>query len=212
MKRSTQIGLAAAGVVLVATYWSLSGGETDDSLIYSNLSECRAANLLGSSQCEQRFNEASANHLRDAKKFTSSAACEQEYGASGCQSAVWNNAQVFIPALAGIMLARQFMSGGGAAQPLLPPTSAACPPGTRQPGSGRPECEQPARSSSSSSSSSSGGYYGGSSSRSRAYTTTSGQAMVARNISSTGMASTPSVASRGGFGSSSRSYSSHSSS
>ena len=208
MKRSTQIGLAAAGVVLVATYWSLSGGETDDSLIYNNLAECRAANQLSASQCEQRFNEASANHLRDAKKFTSSASCEQEFGASGCQSAVWNNAQVFIPALAGIMLARQFMSGGGAAQALLPPTSSACPPGTRQAGSGRPECEQPARSSSSSS----GGYYGGSSSRSRAYTTTSGQAMVARNISSTGMASTPSVASRGGFGSSSRSFFSSSSS
>jgi uncharacterized protein YgiB involved in biofilm formation len=207
MKRSTQIGLAAVGVVLVATYWSLSGGETDDSLVYNNVAECRAANQLSASQCEQRFNEASANHLRDAKKFTSSASCEQEFGASGCQSATWNNAQVFIPALAGIMLARQFMSGGGAAQALLPPTSSACPPGTRQPGSGRPECEQPARSSSSS-----GGYYGGSSSRSRAYTTTSGQAMVARNISSTGMASTPSVASRGGFGSSSRSFSSFSSS
>ena len=208
MKRSTQIGLAAAGVVLVATYWSLSGGETDDSLIYNNLGECRAANQLSASQCEQRFNEASANHMRDAKKFTSSASCEQEFGSGGCQSAVWNGAQVFIPALAGIMLARQFMSGGGAAQPLLPPTSSACPPGTRQPGSGRPECEQPARSSSSSS----GGYYGGSSSRSRAYTTTSGRAMVARNISSTGMASTPSVASRGGFGSTSRSFFSSSSS
>lgn len=210
MKRSTQIGLAAAGVVLVASYWSLSGGETDDSLIYSNVAECRAANQLTASQCEQRFNEASANHLRDAKKFGSTAACEQEYGSGGCQSAVWNNAQVAIPALAGIMLARQFMSGGGAAQPLLPPTNSACPPGTRQPGSPRPECQQPTRTSSSSSGSS--GYYGGSSSRSRAYTTTSGQAMVARNISSTGMASTPSVASRGGFGSSSRSYSSHSSS
>ncbi len=208
MKRSTQIGLAAAGVVLVATYWSLSGGETEDSLVYNNVAECRAANQLSASQCEQRFNEASANHLRDTKKFTSTAACEQEFGSGGCQSAVWNGAQVVIPALAGIMLARQFMSGGGAAQPLLPPTSAACPPGTRQPGSPRPECQQ--QQPRSSSSSSSGGYYGGSSSR--AYTTTSGQAMVARNISSTGMASTPSVASRGGFGSSSRSFSSSSSS
>jgi uncharacterized protein YgiB involved in biofilm formation len=205
MKRSTQIGLAAAGVVLVATYWSLSGGEAEDSLIYNNLSECRAANQLSASQCEQRFNEASANHLRDAKKFTSSASCEQEFGAGSCQNAVWNGAQVFIPALAGIMLARQFMQGGGAAQPLLPPTSAACPPGSRQPGSGRPECER----SSGSSSSSSGGGGGG---RSRAYTTTAGQALVARNISSTGMARTPSVASRGGFGSTSRSFSSFSSS
>jgi len=211
MKRSTQIGLAAVGVVLVASYWSLSGGETDDSLIYSNVAECRAGNQLSASQCEQRFNEAAANHLREARKFGSTAACEQEYGSGGCQSAVWNGAQGAFPALAGIMRARQLRAGGGAAQPLLPPTSPACPPGTRQPGSGRPECEQPARSASSSSSSS-GGYYGGSSSRSRAYTTTSGQAMVARNISSTGMASTPSVASRGGFGSSSRSYSSSSSS
>ena len=219
MKRSTQIGLAAAGVVMVATYWSLSGGESEDSLVYSNLAECRAANQLSASQCEQRFNEASANHLRDAKKFTSSDACEQEFGSGGCQSAVWNGAQVFIPALAGIMLARQFMSGGGTAQPLLPPTNAACPPGTRQPGSGRPECEQPTRTSSSSSSSSrtsSSSYWGDSSDsssrRSRAYTTTSGQALVARGGSSTGSVSSPSVASRGGFGSTSRSLSSSSSS
>ena len=61
MKRSTQIGLAAVGVVLVASYWSLSGGETEDSLIYGNVAECRAANQLGASQCEQRFNEAAAN-------------------------------------------------------------------------------------------------------------------------------------------------------
>jgi len=111
MKRSTQIGLAAAGVVMVATYWSLSGGESEDSLVYSNLAECRAANQLSTSQCEQRFNEASANHLREAKKFTSSASCEQEFGSGGCQSAVWNNAQVFIPALAGIMLARGWPLG-----------------------------------------------------------------------------------------------------
>jgi hypothetical protein len=30
MKRSTQIGLAAAGVVLVATVWSLSGDDDDE--------------------------------------------------------------------------------------------------------------------------------------------------------------------------------------
>lgn len=203
MKRSTQIGLAAVGVVLVATGWSLFGGsdKEEESLVYNSLGECRAGGQLSASQCEQRFNEASANHLRDAKKFTSNANCETEYGAGSCRSSVWNGAQVFIPALAGIMLARGLAQGGGAAQPLLPPTQQACPPGSQQ-----PECQQ-ARSSSSSSG---GGYSGGS--RSRAYSTTSGQALVARNVSSTGVASVPSVASRGGFGSTARSFSSSSSS
>jgi len=203
MKRSTQIGLAAVGVVLVATTWSLIGGkDEEESLVYNSLAECRAAGQLSATQCEQRFNEASANHLRDAKKFTSNANCETEYGAGSCRSSTWNNAQVFIPALAGIMLARGLAQGGGAAQPLLPPTQQACPRGSQQ-----PECQQ-ARSSSSSS----GSGYSSGGSRSRAYSTTAGQALVARNVSSTGVASVPSVASRGGFGSTARSFSSSSSS
>lgn len=201
MKRSSQIGLAAVGVVLVAIAWPRSEDDVEDTLVYNSLADCRAAGQMSGSQCEQRFNEASANQLRDAKKFTSTSACEAEYGSGSCQSAVWNGAQVVVPALAGIMLARSFAQGGGAAQPLLPPTRQACPPG-----SVAEECQQ-ARSSSSASS---GG--GGSSGSSRAYSTTAGQALVARNVSSTGVASMPSAASRGGFGSTSRSYSSSSSS
>ncbi|HEY5796541.1 MAG TPA: DUF1190 domain-containing protein [Bosea sp. (in: a-proteobacteria)] len=205
MKRSTQIGLAAAGVVLVATIWANSGPDEEDSLVYNNLAECRAGGQLSSSQCEQRFNEASANHLRDAKKFTSTSSCEAEYGSGSCQSAVWNGAQVIVPALAGIMLARSLAQGGGTAQPLLPPTRQACPPG-----SPAQECQQ-ARSSSSSGGS--GGYGGrsSSSSSSRAYSTTSGAALVARSGTVSGVSST-STTSRGGFGSTSRSYSSSSSS
>jgi uncharacterized protein YgiB involved in biofilm formation len=207
MKRSTQIGLAAAGVVLVATIWANSGPDEEDSLVYNNLAECRAGGQLSSSQCEQRFNEASANHLRDAKKFTSTSACEAEYGSGSCQSAVWNGAQVIVPALAGIMLARSLAQGGGVAQPLLPPTRQACPPG-----SPAQECQQ-ARSSSSGSSGGSGSYgsRSSSSSSSRAYSTTSGAALVARSGTVSG-ASSASTVSRGGFGSTSRSYSSSSSS
>ncbi len=205
MKRSTQIGLAAAGVVLVATIWG-SGREeaTEDSLVYNSLADCRAGGQLTSTQCEQRFNEATANHLRDAKKFSSTSACEAEYGSGSCRSAVWNGASVVVPALAGFMLARSFAQGGGAAQPLLPPTREACPPG-----SAAPECQE-ARSSSGSSS---GGYGGrGSSSSSRAYSTTSGAAVVARSGSSPGVVTTTSTTSRGGFGSTARSFSSSSSS
>jgi len=202
MKRSTQIGLAAAGILLVATYWGRSGSQqqSEESLVYANLAECRAGGQLTSTQCEQRFNEATANHLRDAKKFTSTSACETEYGSGSCRSAVWNGAQVVVPALAGFMLARSLAQGGGAAQPLLPPTQQAC----------APECQQ-ARSSSSGSS---GGGYGGrgSSSSARAYSTTSGAALVARSGSSPGVATTTTTTSRGGFGSTARSYSSSSSS
>jgi len=204
MKRSTQIGLAAAGVLLVATYWGRSGSQdqAEDSLVYNNIAECRAGGQLTSTQCDQRFREASANHLRDAKKFTSTSACETEYGSGSCQSAVWNGAQVIVPALAGFMLARSLAQGGGAAQPLLPPTRQACPPG-----SPAQECQQ-ARSSSSGSGSSFGGR-GGSSAR--AYSTTSGAALVARSGSSPGVTTTTTT-SRGGFGSTARSYSSSSSS
>jgi uncharacterized protein YgiB involved in biofilm formation len=204
MKRSTQIGLAAAGVLLVATYWGRSGSQdqSEDSLVYNTVAECRAGGQLTSTQCDQRFREASANHLRDAKKFTSTSACETEYGSGSCQSAVWNGAQVVVPALAGFMLARSLTQGGGAAQPLLPPTQQACPPGSQA-----PECQQ-ARSSSSGSGSSYGGR-GGSSAR--AYSTTSGAALVARSGSSPGVTTTTTT-SRGGFGSTARSYSSSSSS
>lgn len=204
MKRSTQIGLAAAGILLGATYWGRSGSQqqSEESLVYGNLAECRAGGQLTSTQCDQRFREASANHLRDAKKFTSTSACEAEYGSGSCQSAVWNGAQVVVPALAGFMLARSLAQGGGAAQPLLPPTRQACPPGGQA-----PECQQ-ARSSSSS-----GGFYAGrGGSSARAYSTTSGAALVARSGSSPGVATTTTTTSRGGFGSTARSYSSSSSS
>ncbi|WNJ93318.1 DUF1190 domain-containing protein [Bosea sp. 685] len=204
MKRSTQIGLAAAGVVLVATVWSFSGDDDDDSLVYNTLAECRAGGQLSASQCEQRFNEASVNHLRDARKFSNTSACETEYGVGSCQSASWNGAQVVVPALAGIMLARSLAQGGGAAQPLLPPTRDACPPGSQA-----QECQQ-ARGYGNSSNSSGRSYYGGSSSR--AYSTSSGQALVARSGGSSSGVSTTSVASRGGFGSTSHSFSSSSSS
>lgn len=203
MKRSSQIGLAAAGVLLVATVWSMTGDESEENLVYNNLSDCRASGQLSAQQCETAFAEATATQLKDAPKFRNQNECEAQYGANGCSSASIGGAQYFIPALAGFMLAR----GLAGAQPLLPPTTAACPPG-----SPLPECQQ-ARSGSSSSGSS-GGSSSSSSSRSRAYSTTSGRGVTAAFATGarSGSAATTSVSSRGGFGSIARSYSSHSSS
>jgi len=202
MKRSTQIGLAAAGVVLVATVWSLSGDNAQDDLVYASPAECKAGGQLSAEACEAAFADASAKRLSAAPKFQRQSDCEAQYGASGCSSASIGGAQYFIPALAGFMLARS-LSGSGTpqAQPLLPPTRAACPPGSAQ-----PECQAQSRSSSSTS-----GGGGGGGSRSRAYSTASGQNFTATGDSTSGMKA-PSTSSRGGFGSTSRSYSSSSSS
>ena len=206
MKRSSQIGLAAVGVILVATVWSMTSDDKEENLVYNSLSDCRAAGQLTAQQCETAFAEATAARLKDAPKFQSQSACETQYGASGCSSASIGGAQYLIPALAGFMLARGLSGAQAQAQPLMPPTAATCPPGSTL-----PECQQ-ARSSSSGSSGGSG-YYGGSS-RSRAYSTTSGRSITAAFSSGSrgGSASTTSTSSRGGFGSIARSFSSHSSS
>lgn len=210
MKRSTQIGLAAVGVVLVATIWSRSGEDTQENLVYNSLGDCRAGGQLSAQQCETAFSEATAARLKDAPKYSTQSQCEAQYGANGCSTASIGGAQYFIPALAGFMLARGL--AGAQAQPLLPPTAAACPPN-----SPLPECQQ-ARAASSSSSSGGGGSYGGSSSssssRSRAYSTTGGRGFTAAFASGSrgGSITTTSVSSRGGFGSFARSFSSHSSS
>lgn len=206
MKRSSQIGLAAAGVLLVATVWSMTSEDPQENLVYNSLSDCRAAGQVSAQQCETAFSEASAARLKDAPKFQSQVGCELQYGANGCSSATIGGAQYFIPALAGFMLARGLSGGQAQAQPLMPPTTSACPQGSTQ-----PECQQ-ARSSSSGSSGGSG-YYGGSS-RSRAYSTTSGRSITAAFAAGArgGGTAATSTASRGGFGSIARSFSSHSSS
>lgn len=206
MKRSSQIGLAAAGVILVATVWSMTSDDKEENLVYNSLSDCRAAGQLTTQQCETAFGEATAARLKDAPKFQSQTACETQYGANGCSSASIGGAQYFIPALAGFMLARGL--SGAQAQPLMPPTARACPPG-----SALPECQQ-ARSSPSGSSGSGSSYGGSSSSRSHAYSTTSGSKVTAAFAAGSrgGGTAATSTSSRGGFGSIARSYSSHSSS
>ena len=102
MKRSSQIGLAAAGVLLVATVWSMTSEDPQENLVYNSLSDCRAAGQLTAQQCETAFSEATAARLKDAPKFQSQTACEAQYGANGCSSATIGGAQYFIPALAGL--------------------------------------------------------------------------------------------------------------
>ncbi|HEY8578898.1 MAG TPA: DUF1190 domain-containing protein [Beijerinckiaceae bacterium] len=195
MKRSTKIGLGAAGVVLAASAWSHFGGE-GERLVYNDRAACLGDGKLQPAQCERHFDRATAAHLRNARRYPSRAACEGDHRPGDCQplssqGAPGSTAQAWIPALAGVMVARGLMGVLADAQPLLPPTRQACPPGAAL-----PECQP----------STSGG--GGSGSGGRVYSTSSGDTLA------TSRASGPtrvSVASRGGFGSSGRGFSSSSS-
>ena len=238
MKRSEYIALGAVGLLAVATFWpsseqkspqedaAIGKGDGFQTLAFVNLDECKAAQIVTASACDVEFDRAAQSSVADAPKFDNQASCEGEYGASACRPASWNGASVFVPALAGILIARSLTNAWAQSQPLYPPRTgpASCPPGTTD----RPECAQRSSGSSSGSSSSSGG-----SSGRRYYSTGTGRvvgrvaasfvadtflpsrtsvnrSVITRTASMThspGSSSSPTT-SRGGFGSTSRSYSS----
>lgn len=210
MKRTEMIILGAAGVLLVASLWPSSEPkeESTQGLAFASPDECRAAGALPAAECQTEFDRAREQSLAVAPKFESQQSCEQEYGASNCRSATWNGASVFLPAMAGFLLARSL--GGGQqtlAQPLFPNTrqGQVCPPGVDP--RLRPDCAQPRASSGGG-----GGY--------RSFSTGSGRTVVPGGISgppgSVALARGAAVAqpvrstvvSRGGFGSISRAFSS----
>ncbi len=240
MKRSEYIALGAVGVLIAVTFWprsetppietgakSLEQQDGFQTLAFASKEECLNAQILTATACDTEFRNAEPAALADAPKFDSMDKCTAEFGATGCKSASWNGASVFVPVLAGVLMARALNAGGqSSSQPLYPPRTgpAACPPG----GNNGPECQSRNSGSSSSSSGSSGRYYSTGSGRSVAlalgssvvnrispagiasvgrgggsWTTT--RAVTAARVASTSSSSTTS---RGGFGSTSRSHSS----
>jgi uncharacterized protein YgiB involved in biofilm formation len=187
VKRSEYIALGAVGLLAVATLWPRGSGEQAhdpavaagsqegfQTLAFANLAECKDSQAVTALTCENEYAKASQQSVEDAPKFQALSDCEAEYGASQCRPATWNGASVFIPALAGVLIARSLANAAQTtSQPLYPPRTgpAACPPGYNP--AERPECQQ--RSSSSSSGSSSG-----SSSSGRRYYSTGGGRVVSR--------------------------------
>jgi uncharacterized protein YgiB involved in biofilm formation len=181
LKRSEYIAIGAVGLLAAATLWpsnqqplpptdpALGKGDGFQTLAFASLAECKDSQAVTASTCETEYGKASQTSLADAPKFEALKDCETEYGASQCRPASWNGASVFIPAMAGVLIARSLAGGAATSQPLYPPRTGplSCPAGVSL--AERPECA-PRSSSGSSSSSSSGG---GSSSRSY-YSTGSG--------------------------------------
>lgn len=224
MKRSSYIALAAIGVI--GASFLLPGKENaskdgQDAALYADVDECVRANVLGRDACESQFRAAQEKHVSEAPKFDSQTSCESQYGAGQCKPAQAGASSVFVPAMIGFMVGN-YLSNARNAQALMPPKLGAqpCPPGmTPQMAPGCAMPRQPQASSSSSSSSSSW----------RSYSTSSG-ATVSRTASGNGTTKVPSstvrsgggsvpssggntqssTVSRGGFGSTAHSTSSHS--
>ncbi|MGL5115661.1 MAG: DUF1190 domain-containing protein [Beijerinckiaceae bacterium] len=188
MKRSEYIAIGAVGLLAVATFWPRGGPEavaqaeaadlaraTGDgfkTFAFGSLDECKQADGFSASVCEAEFaNVRRSDELDQAPKFDKLEECEGAFGTSACRPAQFNGASVFVPALAGVLIARSLMQPGQfSSQPLYPAQTGpkVCPPGTDP--AARPECAQQR----SSSSSGSGGGGGGSSSGRRYYSTGAG--------------------------------------
>lgn len=200
MKRSEQIALGAAGVILIAALWPESDPTpgANGPLAFANPQECREAGVISAIECESLWGDAATAHLRSARKFSDSASCEALNGAGGCQQSTFNGAQVFVPAMVGYLIARNAgLNGAPTAQALYPGGPRAftpCPPGTTDP-TRLANCGTTARSSSSSS--------GGS------YRTSSGENVPAYSRArNSGSSSASTSVARGGFGSTGHSISS----
>jgi uncharacterized protein YgiB involved in biofilm formation len=220
LKRSEVIALGAVGLLMTAAFWpsnqqpipaadpALKPGDGFQTLAFASLAECKDSQAVTAAVCETEYAKASQVTVEDAPKFEALKDCEAEYGASQCRPATWNGASVFIPAMAGVLIARSLTNAVAArSQPLYPPRTGPgiCPPGVSI--AERPECAPR-----SSSSSSSGG--GGGSSGRTYYSTGSGSTVgrTAASFVADTILPTRSTTSRSSVSRSSTSFSSPSSS
>jgi hypothetical protein len=238
MKRSSYIILGTAGILMLAAFWPrgvstvgsgdsvATGGTMEDMEAFESLDQCKAAAGMTAQRCDTEFAKAQENFALTAPKYGTMPECEDIYGVGQCRISNFQGTSVIVPALVGFLVARS-LTGGVPTQALLPARTGpvACPPGNTL-----PEC-QPRQASSS-------GGGGGSSSSGRHYSTASGWSVFyGGSSSSAGRSSTTvtrttttsrsgtgwfggssvsrsstssSTVSRGGFGSTGRSFSSSS--
>lgn len=239
MKRSSYIILGTAGILMLAAFWPRNvqtvgqdgvstGGTMEDMEAFESLDQCKAAPGMTAQRCDTEFAKAQENFALSAPKYGSMPECEGIYGVGQCRISSFQGTSVIVPALVGFLVARS-LTAGVPTQALLPARTGpvACPPGNAL-----PEC-QPRQASSS-------GGGGGSSSSGRRYSTASGWSVVyggsgtsagrssttvtrttttSRSRSGSGWfggssgsrsSTSSSTVSRGGFGSTGRSFSSSS--
>lgn len=110
MRRSLRVtSLVAGGSLLTAGIAGCEAPGPEEARIYSNLDAC--SEELAAEDCRQALAEAQRGHLESAPKFASREECEAEIGPDACQQVEVQTAggqtqSLFMPMLMGFMLGR----------------------------------------------------------------------------------------------------------
>ncbi|WP_062066584.1 DUF1190 domain-containing protein [Cellvibrio sp. OA-2007] len=114
MKRSKKTALVL--MVPVATLLLAGcGEESQQALVFSDPSECSAAGLNDTAQCNAEFAAAKALHPQVAPKYLDKAECEVDFGAGNCETApqqTTSGGSVFMPMMMGYMMGQMMNRGG----------------------------------------------------------------------------------------------------
>lgn len=114
MKRSKKTALVL--MVPVATLLLAGcGEESQQALVFSDPSECSAAGLNDTAQCNADYAAAKALHPQVAPKYLDKAECETDFGAGNCETApqqTTSGGSVFMPMMMGYMMGQMMNRGG----------------------------------------------------------------------------------------------------
>lgn len=113
MKRSTQlILLASAGAALLVyrSSGNTASKEKEDveAMIFNNAEECKNLGIPAST-CDESFAVATVNHISSAPRYESKTDCEKDFGADQCEitsSPSSSSSSMFSPIVVGYMLGR----------------------------------------------------------------------------------------------------------
>lgn len=113
MKRSTQLILiSAAGAAAFLAYNSYSSETDIDASVFSSLDECIEAGIE-QDICATQLSDATDAHVKSAPRYENIRDCENDFGSGKCTEQTNNSrsGSVFLPAMAGFMMARALQSG-----------------------------------------------------------------------------------------------------
>lgn len=122
MKRSKSLKLALMGATILTMTACDNGDEV--AAIFEDVDECARYEGQDLDQCRQGFEQAAAEHIRTAPKYTSVEDCQADFGNENCEQApmqTTSGGSVFMPMMMGYMMG-SMLSGGTrsnvATQPL----------------------------------------------------------------------------------------------
>lgn len=97
---------------------SACGRETEESMIYSSVDECKNANPDALAQCETAYQQALEEHKRTGPKYNSEYDCEYEFGPNQCRNVSTNQGSFFMPFMAGYMVSQLLQPRPYYSQPI----------------------------------------------------------------------------------------------